>query len=117
MRIMRYMSALKTLQKKGYIKREMYHGRDGLKISHQALEIISQGKCLEDGVLNNELSPMEFMKRLNAIFESARRRSYDFETGRRCNIEVSSVDDEVMILLRNNTHLMSNTRYAYIENR
>ena len=105
MRIVRYMSALKTLQKKGYIKREMYHGRDGLKISHQALEIISQGKCLEDGVLKNELSPMEFMKRLNAIFESARRRSYDFETGRRCNIEGSSVDDEMMILLRNNTHL------------
>ena len=48
---------------------------------------------------------MEFMKRLNAVFESARRRSYDFETGRRCNIEGSSVDDEVMNLLRNNTHL------------
>ena len=105
MRIIRYMSALKTLQKKGYIKREMYHGREGLKISHQALEIISQGKCLEDSVPENELSPMEFIKRLNAVFESARRRSYDFETGRRCNIEGSSVDDEVMILLRNNTHL------------
>lgn len=105
MRIVRYTSALKTLQKKGYIKREMYHGREGLKISHQALEIISQGKCLEDSAPENELSPMEFMKRLNAVFESARRRSYDFETGRRCNIEGSSVDDEVMILLRNNTHL------------
>ena len=45
------------------------------------------------------------MRRLNAVFESARRRGYDFETGRRCNIEGSSVDDEVMNLLRNNTHL------------
>lgn len=105
MRIVRYTSALKTLKKKGYIKKDTYQGREGFKILYNALETISQGKSIENGVLNNELSPMEFMKRLNAVFESARRRSYDFETGRRCNIEGSSVDDEVMILLRNNTHL------------
>ena len=105
MRIMRYMSALKALQNKGYIKKEVHHGRDGLKISHHALETISQGKCLEEATTEDGLKPMEFMRRLNAVFESARRRGYDFETGRRCNIEGSSVDDEVMNLLRNNTHL------------
>ena len=105
MKIMRYTSALKALYKKGYIKKERHPGKEGFKVSYDALETISQGRSLEDGAPGNELSPMEFMKRLNAVFESARRRSYDFETGRRCNIEGSSVDDEVMILLRNNTHL------------
>lgn len=105
MRIMRYMSALKALQNKGYIKKEVYHGRDGLKISQHALETISQGKCLEGGVQENELTPMEFIKRLNAVFESARRRSYDFETGRKFDIEENGVVDELMNLLRNNTHL------------
>ena len=105
MKIMRYTSAFKALYKKGYIKKERHPGKEGFKVSYDALETISQGRSLEDGAPGNELSPMEFMKRLNAVFESARRRSYDFETGRRCNIEGSSVDDEVMILLRNNTHL------------
>ena len=105
MRIVCYTSALKALYKKGYIKKERHPGKEGFKVSYDALETISQGRSLEDGAPGNELSPMEFMKRLNAVFESARRRSYDFETGRRCNIEGSSVDDEVMILLRNNTHL------------
>ncbi len=105
MKIMRYTSALKALYKKGYIKKDRHPGKEGFKVSYDALETISQGRSLEDGAPGNELSPMEFMKRLNAVFESARRRSYDFETGRRCNIEGSSVDDEVMILLRNNTHL------------
>lgn len=105
MRIMRYTSALKALYKKGYIKKERHPGKEGFKVSYDALETISQGRSLEDVAPENELSPMEFMKRLNAVFESARRRSFDYETGRRCNIEGSSVDDEVMILLRNNTHL------------
>lgn len=110
MRIIRYMSALKTLQKKGYIKKDMYHGRDGLKISQHALETISQGKCLEDGVQENELTPMEFMRRLNAIFESLRRRSYDFESRRKFDIEENGVVDELMNLLRNNTHLNISSR-------
>ena len=105
MRIMRYMSALKALQNKGYIKKEVHHGRDGLKISHHALETISQGKCLEEATTEDGLKPMEFMRRLNFIFEPMRRRSYDFDTGRRFAVEENGVIDEAMNLLRNNTHL------------
>lgn len=100
MRIMRYMSALKTLQKKGYIKREMYHGRDGLKISHQALETISQGKCMEEATIEEELTPMEFMRKMNDWFEDKRRD----------NIDLDTLEEEIMNLLRNNLNLNISSR-------
>ena len=58
MRIMRYMSALKMLIKKGYIKKGFRHGTESFKISHQALETISQGKGMEEATIEEELTPM-----------------------------------------------------------
>ena len=57
MRIMRYMSALKMLIKKGYIKKGFRHGIESFKISHQALETISQGKCMEEATIEEGLTP------------------------------------------------------------
>lgn len=110
MRIVRYTSALKTLKKKGYIKKDKYHGREGFKILYNALETISQGKSMENGALNNELSPMEFMKRLNDMFEYVRRNSYDYETARIFTLDDNGMDDEMMSLLYENRHLNIATR-------
>ena len=110
MKFMRYASALKALHKKGYIEKVRRPGREGFKASYDALEIISQGRSLEDGASENELSPMDFMKKLNVVFEYVRRCSYDHETGLKFDIEENGVVDELMNLLRNNTHLNISSR-------
>jgi hypothetical protein len=100
MRIMRYMSALKTLQKKGYIKKGFRHGIESFKISHQALETISQGKGMEEATIEEELTPMEFMRKMNDWFEDKRRD----------NIDWYILEEEIMNLLRNNLNFNITSR-------
>ena len=100
MRIMRYMSALKMLIKKGYIKKGFRHGIESFKISHQALETISQGKCMEEATIEEELTPMEFMRKMNDWFEDNRRDNIDWDT----------LEEEIMNLLRNNLNLNISSR-------
>lgn len=100
MRIMRYMSALKMLIKKGYIKKGFRHGNESFKISHQALETISQGKCMEEATIEEELTPMEFMRKMNDWFEDKRRDNIDWDT----------LEEEIMNLLRNNLNFNITSR-------
>ena len=100
MRIMRYMSALKMLIKKGYIKKGFRHGTESFKISHQALETISQGKCMEEATIEEELTPMEFMRKMNDWFEDKRRDNIDWDT----------LEEEIMNLLRNNLNFNITSR-------
>ena len=100
MRIMRYMSALKMLIKKGYIKKGFRHGTESFKISHQALETISQGKCMEEATIEEELTPMEFMRKMNDWFEDKRRD----------NIDLDTLEEEIMNLLRNNLNFNITSR-------
>ena len=100
MRIIRYMSALKMLIKKGYIKKGFRHGTESFKISHQALETISQGKCMEEATIEEELTPMEFMRKMNDWFEDKRRDNIDWDT----------LEEEIMNLLRNNLNFNITSR-------
>ena len=92
MRAMRYVSALKTLLKKGYIEKSIRHGKGEFKLAYKALEAISEGKCLED-VEPEKLTPMTFMKTLDGLFEAKRRD----------NIDEEMLTDEVLALLRENS--------------
>ena len=92
MRAMRYVSALKTLLKKGYIEKSIRHGKGEFKLAYKALEAISEGKCLED-VEPEKLTPMTFMKTLDGLFEAKRRD----------NIDEEMLTDELLALLRENS--------------
>ena len=92
MRAMRYVSALKTLLKKGYIEKSIRHGKGEFKLAYKALEAISEGKCLED-VEPEKLTPMTFMRTLDGLFEA-----------KRCdNIDEEMLTDELLALLRENS--------------
>ena len=100
MKIMRYVPALKMLAKKGYIKKVLRHGIESFKISYKALETISQGKGMEDAVQEEELTPMEFMRKMNDWFEDKRRDNIDWDT----------LEEEIMNLLRNNLNFNITSR-------
>ena len=100
MKIMRYVPALKMLAKKGYIKKVLRHGIESFKISYKALETISQGKGMEDAVQEEELTPMEFMRRMNDWYEDKRRGNIDWDT----------LEEEIMNLLRNNLNFNITSR-------
>ena len=94
MRLMRYISAIKSLKAKGYLKMQSCNETDSFKLTYKALVAISQGKCLEILKCDN-LSPMEFIKTLDNLFN-------DKCMGR---MDDDLLIEEVLNLLRENGNL------------
>ena len=94
MRLMRYISAIKSLRAKGYLKMQSRNETDSFKLTYKALVAISQGKCLEILKCDN-LSPMEFIKTLDNLFN-------DKCMGR---MDDDLLIEEVLNLLRENGNL------------